>query len=596
EEAAGILEQVAAGVDAVHRQGWLHRDIKPSNVMLLYNGQAKLLDFGVARAAGETSMTQAGSLIGSPAYLAPEQLGDGPVTPAADIWALGVLLYEMLAGRPPFHSETVSGVLYKIAHTPPDPLPGAPPGVRTVLRRALAKDPARRYPSARTLSEAFAAALKAKPALMPASRVPPPPFAVVEKTLRFAAPPVASSRERRSLAAAGLLGLAGLAGLAWALMRPASVPTAQTLPPRVVLNPAPARRVAEPARRPAPSVPRMALLPTGPLATASRLPASRRPRPRAIAPMVLAENSGGRSQNQSAFTDRSLPAILSAAPERPEKATAARPTPAPSLPPDRPVPSQRPHFYRRSPEMSEAFQHRQKTADMARQALSLPADDSRSESSQSPVPTPAPTPRQSASAARPEPPPQSDRPAEDAAPARRAPSRTWRYQEHTEEAAAAPAEPPAAPAESGRREGTETDAGDNAPGDPDAARVELTRLLHRWIAATNTRDMDAQMRFYARHLSAFYLQRDVSREDVRAEKERVFDHAGVIAVHAADPIIFLSEDGREAVMRFRKRYTIAGWDRWRRGEVLQELRWRRTRQGWKIVGERDLRVLAENDG
>ena len=119
---------------------------------------------------------------------------------------------------------------------------------------------------------------------------------------------------------------------------------------------------------------------------------------------------------------------------------------------------------------------------------------------------------------------------------------------------------------------------------------ELRSALDEWLAATNSRDVGRQMSFYAPTVEAFYLARNAPRESVRAEKTRLFARASAVNVEAAPPEIRLSPDGRTAVMRFRKRYRIDGADS-RAGEVLQELRWRRTNTGWKIVSERDLRVL-----
>lgn len=119
---------------------------------------------------------------------------------------------------------------------------------------------------------------------------------------------------------------------------------------------------------------------------------------------------------------------------------------------------------------------------------------------------------------------------------------------------------------------------------------ELRSALGGWLAATNERDVGRQMSFYAPTVEAFYLARNTTRESVRAEKSRLFARASAVNVEAVSPEIRVSPDGRTAVMRFRKRYRIDGPDS-RAGEVLQELRWRRTGSGWKIVGERDLRVL-----
>jgi ketosteroid isomerase-like protein len=124
----------------------------------------------------------------------------------------------------------------------------------------------------------------------------------------------------------------------------------------------------------------------------------------------------------------------------------------------------------------------------------------------------------------------------------------------------------------------------------DAAST-LRRALDDWLAATNARDITRQMNFYPPVVAAFYLQRNVTRAAVRAEKERVFQGARTIDVRADAPELIFQESGRAAVMRFRKSYAVEGGGRNRRGEVVQELRWRLTPQGWKIYSERDIRVI-----
>jgi ketosteroid isomerase-like protein len=139
------------------------------------------------------------------------------------------------------------------------------------------------------------------------------------------------------------------------------------------------------------------------------------------------------------------------------------------------------------------------------------------------------------------------------------------------------------------------------PNEPNAAAAPKTgsdetafflrRALEDWIAATNARDIDRQMSFYPPVLRAFYLTRNAPREAVRAEKERIFQHARTIDVRAAAPELIIQERGRTAVMRFRKSYVIEGGGQNRSGEVVQELRWQLTPQGWKIFSERDVRVI-----
>jgi hypothetical protein len=119
--------------------------------------------------------------------------------------------------------------------------------------------------------------------------------------------------------------------------------------------------------------------------------------------------------------------------------------------------------------------------------------------------------------------------------------------------------------------------------------AELKDLLALWIEATKERHIDGQMDFYATRLSRFYQAKDVSQSAVRAEKQRVFGKANMVEMTINDPEINFAGDGRTATMYFRKKYFIRGGPGQRRGEVLQELRWRLFDDGWKIVSERDLR-------
>jgi ketosteroid isomerase-like protein len=127
--------------------------------------------------------------------------------------------------------------------------------------------------------------------------------------------------------------------------------------------------------------------------------------------------------------------------------------------------------------------------------------------------------------------------------------------------------------------------------DDSDSRESLEAAFGEWIAATNARNLQRHMDFYNQTVNAFYLTRNVPREAVRAEKSRVFSHADLVDIKAAAPGISMSPDGRTATMRFRKKYAIQGGGEDRRGEVVQELRWRRTGDGWKIISERDLRVI-----
>lgn len=119
----------------------------------------------------------------------------------------------------------------------------------------------------------------------------------------------------------------------------------------------------------------------------------------------------------------------------------------------------------------------------------------------------------------------------------------------------------------------------------------LSDALERWVAATNERDIKNHLSFYMPRLKAFYLARNVSRETVRTERARAFARADLIQVHAMEPETIFIEGGRVAIMRFRKQYLTRRGSHSQRGEVIQELRWQQTAQGWKIFSERDVRVL-----
>lgn len=131
-----------------------------------------------------------------------------------------------------------------------------------------------------------------------------------------------------------------------------------------------------------------------------------------------------------------------------------------------------------------------------------------------------------------------------------------------------------------------------AAGDEGGEANLLRESLRAWVEATNARDLEKQMAYYMPQLDAFYLARKATRAAVRIEKARVFAGADLIDIRAEEPEIIFREGGRIAIMRFRKKYRIENGPRSRRGEVVQELRWRRTDGGWKIFSERDVRVIS----
>jgi eukaryotic-like serine/threonine-protein kinase len=174
-EAVRVVAAAADAVAAAHRAGIVHRDVKPGNVFVTSGGDVKLLDFGIASAAGDTAVT-GGVLLGTAAYLAPERVLGHDATPAADVYALGVLLYELLAGRPPFAGDTDTALAMAHVHAHPAPLrsvaPQVPPALAAACEHALAKDPAARPPAAAALAALLRSTVA--PAPTPAPRRPGP--------------------------------------------------------------------------------------------------------------------------------------------------------------------------------------------------------------------------------------------------------------------------------------------------------------------------------------------------------------------------------------------------------------------------------------
>jgi len=200
-----VSRQIGSALDAAHAAGIIHRDVKPSNILWNAAGALVLADFGVAKALHEERLTQPGMVLGTPIYLSPEQAQGQPLTPSSDIYSLGVVLYELIAGHPPFEGATSIGVaLSHVQKSPPSlrrSRPDLPLNAEAVVLRALAKQPAARFRSAGELAKALerawpntfspymAATLAMRPAMRangaPASRVRPSPHALLPIVVVF---------------------------------------------------------------------------------------------------------------------------------------------------------------------------------------------------------------------------------------------------------------------------------------------------------------------------------------------------------------------------------------------------------------------------
>ncbi|HVB64580.1 MAG TPA: protein kinase [Nitrolancea sp.] len=158
-ESVRLIREILRGLGAIHRAGIVHRDVKPQNVLISKDGEAKLSDFGIARGSADTGLTDTGMAVGTAAYMAPEQAIGGKVTPAADIYSAGVILFEMITGHLPFPGDNPVQVMYRhvndVAPRPRELNAEIPQALEMVVLRAMAKDPEDRFQSAQEMEAAF---------------------------------------------------------------------------------------------------------------------------------------------------------------------------------------------------------------------------------------------------------------------------------------------------------------------------------------------------------------------------------------------------------------------------------------------------------
>ena len=316
DRAYGIAVQVADGLQAVHDAGIVHRDLKTSNIMLDPQGVARLLDFGVAKRLGEGTLTAAGHIVGTPEYMSPEQAQGKKVDFRSDIYALGIVLFEIFTGRVPFRGETPISTILKHINDPP-PLQGPeaariPEKARPILRRMLAKDPGLRYQTAREVAAALRdVAESGTDARLPATQV------VAMPRPRTAGGPEPKSRALALWLLGGLVLAVG--GGAWVFVKPAreqGPALATSMPPA---SPSVSLTAAvEPTARPS-------------AVTAESAPVPAAPTPTTMAKVPRASPSAHQS-HAAAPAAAARPSVAASPPQPSAPPTAPPATPVPTEP------------------------------------------------------------------------------------------------------------------------------------------------------------------------------------------------------------------------------------------------------------------------
>ena len=601
-DAASLLKQVASAIDATHAAGIVHRDLKPSNIMLLPDKTqeggflVKILDFGIARSANEATMTKTGTFLGTPAYIAPELVRGAKATAASDLWAVGVLLYEMLTAKPPFSGELMPSVLYKIVHDTPENAPGLPFDLQELLFNALEKDPAKRFSSGQTLVESLDAVLKAIPEKRLGSQEATQALPILPATTR----PVGIDRT---------------------LLQKVDGPTANETTASEAITQQVTTPPALPIAAPAVSTPLIAVPPAAVLpAIALPTSASSAPAPAAArifsaphTPVSAARPAAKGNWGILVGVLLFLLAISSIAYFASQQKSAApavshlSPPPVVALPPDhtlgtnatgsisatkttRPKPRDK-----RLQQASEAFAKARKE-----QAARTPSrqGDLLVTQEHSPLPTTTAPHRENAPVGV----TTSANPAKSGIRAKSHAAHSKPHPIITEDAPTiAPpmgtAPVTVAPEAEIQPNGANADSvHDDAPAPnpaalaaADATQEELQALLSDWVESLKTGDIIHHMTFYPARLEHYYARTNVARDDVQTDKERVFGAAKKVMIKISDLEINIAEDGKSAVMLFRRNNNIVGGPGARQGTGRTELQWRlmRPSNDWKIVSERN---------
>jgi predicted Ser/Thr protein kinase len=327
-----IMTDVLRALEYAHGKGIVHRDVKPANIRVSVDGRARLMDFGIARMQEGTHLTQSGMLVGTPHYMAPEQITGGIATPATDVFSVGGVLFEFLGYAKAFEGQTLHEVLYRIVSEPharlSDTAHGIPDTLESIITRALEKDPARRYASAGMMAHD----LEAVQLAISGDRRPASIFARKTPLLTQAGTRSPLRRRRLLMTAGGAVVLLLAAATAWSMLRGGSAGGAPHNPPAATAA-APPGIEAPPAARPAVNPPREEAATAAPARTQqTAAPAATRPAPQRPADTRPAPDQGAETPAPAPANATPEPVPVAPAQPAPTEAPAPAPQAVPALP------------------------------------------------------------------------------------------------------------------------------------------------------------------------------------------------------------------------------------------------------------------------
>lgn len=526
-EAIHIARQVTSGVEAAHRHDITHRDLKPSNIILTrdHDGRmlAKVVDFSVAKlkegTTSGTALTATGSLIGTPRYMAPEQCADNKTDARSDIYSLGVILYEMLAGRAPFEGPTTTAIAIKHIQAPPPPVeefrPDTPTTLRSLIEQSLAKSPSERPQTAQVFAARLDEAARELPESEPGAQSSDAAYKTAEATWETRAP----QTNRQKIDNDPVTGRTGEP------TREDSISREEIIDPPSVQSYAITHAAQDEELETKVSA-KEANKEAGPKDDGKETVAAT---PAAVSTEAVKKSAAENSFPLLSNHSKTAPSTQTDSARETEETVAATPSRTNLLP----------YIVGAALLLAVAI---------GVSLLAFRGTSGRNDAENQSAST------QNGSAA---------------GNANRADAGRTDNQPALSDSNVSPSPSTTTPAD---------------------AQTELQALRDDWIKATRARDINRVISFYPPVMETFYLKRNVSRAAVRAEKQRMMESATSIDLETSQTATNVTNDGRSAIMTFRKSWNFRGGQN-SSGEVIQELRWLKTGEGWKIVSERDIGVI-----